>query len=87
MPTTRTAYPRSTIAYDADGKECFRAISLWVLMDTQNRSMVLPGKSGVDVAGLLRGCELAVPALWLSGLWKTGSAARCATRIWTGMDI
>ena len=61
MPTTRTAYPRSTIAYDADGKECFRAISLWVLMDTENRSMVLPGKSGVDVEGLLRGCELAAP--------------------------
>ena len=61
MPTTRTAYPRSTIAYDADGKECFRAISLWVLMDSQSRAMVLPGKSGVDVAGLLRGCELAVP--------------------------
>lgn len=61
MPTTRTAYPRSTIAYDADGKECFRAISLWVLMDMESRAMVLPGKSGVGVEGLLRGCELAAP--------------------------
>ena len=61
MPTTRTAYPRATVAYDADGNELFRGISLWILMDMSTRAMVLPGKSGVDVAGLLRGCELAVP--------------------------
>ena len=28
MPTTRVAYPRSTVAYDADGKELFRSVSL-----------------------------------------------------------
>ncbi len=61
MPTTRTAFPRSTIAYDADGHECFRSISLWILMDANTRAMVLPGKSGVEVTGLLRGCELAAP--------------------------
>ena len=61
MPTTRTAYPRSTIAYDEQGNECFRCISLWVLMDEKSRAMVLPGKSGVEVAGHLRGCELAAP--------------------------
>lgn len=61
MPTTRTAFPRSTVAYDAQGQEVFRAISLWVLMDQDQRSMVLPGKSGVTVEGLLRGSELAVP--------------------------
>ena len=61
MPTTRTAYPRSTIAYDQQGNECFRCISLWVLMDAKTRAMVLPGKSGVEVTGLLRGCELAAP--------------------------
>ncbi len=61
MPTTRTAYPRSTVAYDAQGRELFRGISLWVLMDTKQRAMVLPGKSGVAVEGLLRGNELAVP--------------------------
>ena len=61
MPTTRTAYPRSAVAYDRDGKELFRSISLWVLMDTDQRGMVLPGKSGVQVEGLLRGSELAVP--------------------------
>ena len=61
MPTTRTAYPRSTIIYDEAGKECLRAISLWVLMDRNTRAMVLPGKSGVAVEGLLLGSELAAP--------------------------
>lgn len=61
MPTTRVAYPRSTIGYDAQGNELFRSISLWVLMDTDSRSMILPGKSGVLVEGILRGTELAVP--------------------------
>ena len=61
MPTTRVAYPRSVVAYDEQGQECFRAISLWVLMDIENRKMVLPGKSGLDFSGIDRGCELAVP--------------------------
>ena len=60
MPTTRVAYPRSVVAYDADGRECFRAISLWVLMDLDTRHMILPGKSGITVVGTLRGNELAV---------------------------
>ena len=62
MPTTRVAYPRSVVAYDAQGNECFRAISLWVLMDLTNRSMILPGKSGISVAGTLRGNELDTPS-------------------------
>ncbi|MBO5078573.1 MAG: hypothetical protein J6B67_02680, partial [Oscillospiraceae bacterium] len=41
--------------------EVFRAVSLWVLMDRTSRTMVLPGKSGVDLTGTLRGCELAPP--------------------------
>lgn len=61
MPTTRVAFPRSTIGYDSNGQEVFRSISLWVLMDTQTRAMILPGKSGVDVPGTLRGFELAAP--------------------------
>ncbi len=61
MPTTRVAYPRSVVAYDQNGRELFRAISLWVLMDSQTRAMVLPGKSGVEVAGTLTGSELAAP--------------------------
>ena len=61
MPTTRVAYPRSMVAYDADGNECFRSISLWVLMDVDKRNMILPGKSGISVEGTLRGMELATP--------------------------
>lgn len=61
MPTTRVAYPRSVVAYDAAGHEIFRAISLWVLMDRSSRAMVLPGKSGVSVQGLLTGSELKAP--------------------------
>ena len=61
MPTTRVAFPRSVVAYDQDGNELFRSISLWVLMDMDTRAMILPGKSGVEVPGLLRGSELATP--------------------------
>ena len=61
MPTTRVAYPRSIVSYDEAGNELFRAITLWVLMDINSRSMVLPGKSGIEVAGTLRGNELASP--------------------------
>ena len=62
MPTTRSAFPRSTVAYDAKGQELFRSVSLWVLMDTQSRAMVLPGKSGIALSGTLRGNELAAPS-------------------------
>ncbi len=62
MPTTRVAYPRSVVAYDASGNECFRSISLWVLMDTETRNMILPGKSGIVVSGTLRGGELPPPS-------------------------
>ena len=61
MPTTRVAYPRSVVAYDENGNECFRSISIWVLMDVNTRNMILPGKSGISVVGTLRGMELAVP--------------------------
>lgn len=61
MPTTRSAFPRSTAGYDAEGNLLFQIISLWVLMDAQTRAMVLPGKSGVLVEGMLRGDELSTP--------------------------
>lgn len=61
MPTTRVAYPRSVVAYDESGKELFRSISLWVLMDSRTRAMILPGKSGITVDGTLTGTELSVP--------------------------
>ena len=61
MPTTRVAYPRSVVAYDEAGNECFRVISIWVLMHLDTRAMILPGKSGISVVGSLRGNELAAP--------------------------
>ena len=61
MPTTKVAYPRSTVAYDAEGRELFRSIGLWVLMDLNTRNMILPGKSGISVIGTIRGTELAIP--------------------------
>ena len=62
MPTTRSAFPRACAAYDQDGNEVFRCISLWILMDIDTRAMVLPGKSGIQLTGLLRGSELAAPS-------------------------
>ena len=61
MPTTRVAFPRSTVAYDEQGNVLFRSICLWILMDLNNRSMLVPGKSGVEVEGFLRGDELSTP--------------------------
>jgi len=61
MPTTRVAYPRSVVAYDEKGRELFRAITLWVLMNRDTRAMIQPGKSGIEVAGTVRGLELASP--------------------------
>ena len=61
MPNTRVAFPRSVIAYDAEGQEVFRSMSLWVLMDVKTRAMVLPAKSGLSVPGTVRGNELAPP--------------------------
>ena len=61
MPTTRTAFPRAVVICDENGNELVQVLSLWVLMDQATRAMVLPGRSGVDVPGLLTGCEIAVP--------------------------
>ena len=61
MPTSRVAYPRQVVAYDQDGTELFRTVSVWVLMDLHSRAMILPGKSGVEVCGVLRGGELPTP--------------------------
>ena len=61
MPTTRVAYPRATVGYDQAGNVLFRTAAVWVLMNSQTRAMVLPGKSGVTVDGILCGNELARP--------------------------
>ena len=57
MPATRAAYPRAVRAMDSRGNILFETVSLWVLMNMQSRAMVLPGRSGVDVPGILRGTE------------------------------
>ena len=59
--TSRVAYPRSCICYDEAGNELFRSVSLWVLMDLATRSLVLPGKSGVELPGHTRDGELPAP--------------------------
>lgn len=83
MPTTRVAYPRSVVAYDEEGNECFRSISLWVLMDLDTRNMILPGKSGISVQGTVRGTELAAPATLLPALAEN----RCTRRVsFTDLD-
>ena len=61
MPNTRVAFPRSVAAYDEGGNELFQVLSLWVLMDVNTRSMILPGKSGIALPGTLRGFELPAP--------------------------
>jgi acyl-ACP thioesterase len=61
MPTTRVAYPRALEARDEADCVLFQVTSLWVLMDRNTRAMVLPGKSGVEVEGLLLGSELMAP--------------------------
>ena len=61
IPATRSAYPRAVRAMDSQGNVLFETVSLWVLMHLSNRQMVLPGKSGVDVPGIVRGDELAMP--------------------------
>jgi medium-chain acyl-[acyl-carrier-protein] hydrolase len=61
MPATRVAYPRATIAYDAEGNELFRCIALWILMELSSRAMVVPGRSGIDFPGCTRGGELPSP--------------------------
>lgn len=60
--TTRVAYPRATVAFDETGRELFRGMSLWVLMDARSRAMILPGKSGIFVDGITTGDEIAFPA-------------------------
>lgn len=61
MPTSRVAYPRATAAYDAQGNELFKVMSLWVIMDRETRAMIRPDRSGVDVLGTTFGTELPAP--------------------------
>ena len=62
MPTSRVAYPRATEGFDREGNSLFKLISIWVIVDMDSRAMILPGKSGVEVAGTVLGTELKAPA-------------------------
>ena len=84
MPTTRVAYPRATEGFDADGNSLFKVISLWVIMDMDSRSMVLPGKSGVDVPGTSFGTELKAPG-GLPAL--DGSQESLRTVVYSDLDV
>lgn len=57
MVTTRVAYPRCVEGYRKDGTILFRVVSLWVLMDTEKRSLVLPGRGGLTINGWNSGTE------------------------------
>ena len=83
LPTTRTAFPRAVVICDREGEELVQILSLWVLMDTQSRAMVLPGKSGVEVPGLLTGNELAAPG---SIVPHSGGFCRERTVTFTELD-
>lgn len=61
LPTTRVAFPRATVAYDEQGQVLFQSMALWILMDLESRAMILPKKSGIVLAGTLRGTELPAP--------------------------
>ena len=86
MPTTRTAYPRAVLALDAEGRELFRSVSLWVLMDMTSRAMVLPGKSGVTVNGSIRGGEIDPPGAMAAKPWANTQrrAVRFTDLDWNG---
>ena len=73
MPTTRVAYPRATEGFDSEGNSLFKVISLWVIMDMDTRTMILPGKSGVDVAGTSFGTELKAPAGLPAGSFQSST--------------
>lgn len=67
MPTTRAAYPRAVQALDETGAVLFEAVSLWVPMHIQSRAMARAGRCGVEVPGILRGCEIDPPGAILPG--------------------
>lgn len=84
MATTRVAYPRATAIYDANGELLARTVSLWVLMDLEKRTMILPGKSNLEFTGADLGTELKPPA----GLPSiNGEAVSARTVRYSDLDI
>ena len=84
MTNTRVAYPRAMAMYSESGELLLQTVSLWVLMDMEKRSMVLPGRSGLDFTGQDRGGELAIPG----GLVPRGAdSAKFRTVAYTDLDV
>ena len=83
VPTTRVAYPRATAGFDREGNALFRVMSLWVIMDANTRAMVLPGRSGVAVEGVVRGCELDSPGSFVP---KQTDLESCRTVVFSELD-
>ena len=73
MVTTRVAYPRAVEGCREDGTLLFRVVSLWILMDTENRSLVLPGKGGLTIDGCNRGTEGSLPVSLTPGHYENCS--------------
>ena len=82
MPTSRVAYPRAAEGFDEAGNSLFKVISIWVIVDMDSRTMVLPGKSGVDVAGTVLGTELKAP-----GGLPAGDFTGCTRRTVSYSDL
>jgi len=83
MVTTRAAYPRAVEGYTEDGSLLFRMVSLWVLMDTEKRSLVLPGRGGLTINGCNRGCEGEIPGSLFPGNYENTS---CRTVTYSELD-
>ncbi len=69
LPTTRSAFPRALRVLDETGAVIFQVMSLWVLMNTKTRAMILPGRSGVDVPGMVRPDQIAAPGSLTPGVY------------------
>ena len=83
MVTTRSAYPRAVEGYGEDGTLLFRMVSLWVLMDTEKRSLVLPGRGGLTINGCNRGCEGQIPGSLPPGTFENTT---CRTVTFSELD-
>lgn len=78
MVTTRVAYPRAVEGYRKDGTLLFRVVSLWVLMDTEKRSLVLPGRGGLTINGCDTGTEGPLPGSLLPGDYENSGVRTVA---------
>lgn len=59
--TSKVAYPRYCVGLSQEGEIMFRSATVWLLLDLQQRTMVLPGRGGVAFTGEDRDNQLALP--------------------------